>query len=303
MLKCKLYLVVLLIALSEALPAQQKKQAEYSIPFQLTEYNNISVQAILNKKDTLQLMFHTAANSVMLTEDGVKKLKSMVFDRTDTVKSWGGGGNASRYSKINSLQIGALTFDSVPIWEDKNSGQHTDGKFGPNLFAGKVLEIDFEENVIRLYASLPRKIKKYQKLKLAFENDMMFLEAICETGKGSYPNRYLIHSGYAGAVLFDDRFVSDNKLAEQLTVVAEKQMTDSYGHVLKTKNVVLPAFIIGHEKLLNMPAGFFEGAIGRHKMSIVGGDVLKRFNIIIDAQRQYIYLKANKLKRTGYLNV
>lgn len=86
-------------------------------------------------------------------------------------------------------------------------------------------------------------------------------------------------------------------------MVAEKQLKDSYGHVLKTKNAVFPAFIIGNQKLHNVPAGFFEGAIGRQKMSIVGGDILKRFNIIIDAKRECIYLKANKLKSGGYLNV
>jgi hypothetical protein len=77
-------------------------------------------------------------------------------------------------------------------------------------------------------------------------------------------------------------------------------LKDSYGNVLKTRKAILPALIIGDEILTDVPAGFFEGAIGRQKMSIFGGDILKRFNIRIDARREHIYLKANNLRKTDY---
>jgi hypothetical protein len=112
----------------------------------------------------------------------------------------------------------------------------------------------------------------------------------------------LIHSGYAGAVLFDDAFAAENGLTKKLQVIGEKDLKDSYGHTLKTKKAILPVLKIGNDTLQNVPAGFFEGAIGRQKVSVIGGDVLKRFNIIIDAQREYIYLKANELKNSSYTN-
>jgi hypothetical protein len=57
---------------------------------------------------------------------------------------------------------------------------------------------------------------------------------------------------------------------------------------------------IGNQKLTHVPVEFFQGAIGRQKMSLIGGDVLKRFNIIIDAQREWIYMTANHSKKTKY---
>lgn len=45
---------------------------------------------------------------------------------------------------------------------------------------------------------------------------------------------------------------------------------------------------------------FFKGAIGRQKISMIGGDVLKRFNWIIDAKREYIYLMPNSLFNTNF---
>jgi hypothetical protein len=275
------------------------------IPFQLTSYNNISIRAILNEKDTVQLMFHTAANAVTLTETATKKLKSLPFDKTiDGIKSWGGSTNGVRMSEHNVLQIEGLTWKDVEITENINSGQFTDGKFGIDLFKDKVIQIDFEKKVIILSENLPKKLKKYKKLKLTFENDMMFVEGNCEIGAGNnVSNKFLIHSGYAGSILLDDKFANDNKFSEKLKIIDEKELKDSYGNVLKTKKAILPAFKIGNQTLTNISVGFFTGAIGRQKISAIGGDVLKRFNWIFDAKREFVYLKANDLKNTKYSNI
>lgn len=271
--------------------------------FELTGYNNIAIKTVVNKKDTIKLMFHLAASSVTLTEEALQKIQSINFERTDSVSSWGGSGNTSRFSKDNTLQIGPLTWEKMPIWENKNSGQNTDGKFGLDLFKDKIINIDFEKSVITLSEKLPKSIKKYQKLSIEYKDDMMFVAANCEVGGDIISNKFLIHSGYAGSVLFDDQFSNANKLSERLKITSEKQLKDSYGNVLKTKKAILPNFVLGNFNLKNIPVGFFDGAIGRQKMSILGGDILKRFNIIIDAKREFIYLKPNKLKDMAYLDV
>jgi hypothetical protein len=66
------------------------------------------------------------------------------------------------------------------------------------------------------------------------------------------------------------------------------------------RKAILPGFLLGNLTLSNVPAGFFEGAIGRQKMSIIGGDILKRFNIIIDAPRTFVYLQPNTLQKTPF---
>jgi len=273
------------------------------IPFQLTAHNNIAIKTIINKKDTVNLMFHLAASSVTLTEEALKKIKSVKFERTDSVSSWGGSGNTSRFSSHNELQIGSFSWPKTPIWENKNSGPNTDGKFGLDLFKDKIVGINFEKSTITINEELPKDIGQYQKLSIDYHDEMMFVSANCELGSASVSNKFLIHSGYAGSILFDDQYSNTNKLSAQLKITSEKQLKDSYGNILKTKKAVLPNFILGRFDLKNIPVGFFDGAIGRQKMSILGGDILKRFNLIIDAKRQFIYLKPNKLKNSEYLDV
>ncbi|TDE11256.1 hypothetical protein E0F88_25410 [Dyadobacter psychrotolerans] len=250
--------------------------------------------------DTVNLMFHTAASSLTLTEDAVKKMSSLVFDRTDSVKSWGGNENTSRFSKKNTLQIGNRQWEHVSIWENMNSGPQTGGKFGIDLFEGKSIEIDFDKKVIVLHPKLPGKARRFEKLKLIYENEMMFVEAGCEVGGKLLVNRFLIHSGYSGSVLLDDQFTAVNKIDGQLKIVDQKALKDSFGNILMTKKAVLPSFKLGSKHMTNIPVGFFTGALGRQKMSIIGGDLLKRFNMIIDTERANIYLQESKLKNSEY---
>ncbi|GGI27201.1 hypothetical protein GCM10008119_26470 [Pedobacter mendelii] len=277
--------------------------SDYKIPFTLTSQNNIIIKATLNNQDTVSLMFHTAASALTLTKDAIGKMNSLQFERTDTVKSWGGAENSSRYSKSNMLQIGNHNWENIPLWENLNSGPGSGGKFGLELFNNKVLELNFDKKTITVSQNLPSDIKSYNKLNLIYKDEMMFVEAECKIGNDLLKNQFLIHSGYSGAILFDDQFTTDNQLNEKLKITGEKSLKDSFGNLLKTKKAIVTSFIIGKNKLNNVPSGFFQGALGRQKMSIIGSDLLKRFNVVISADRNTIFLKANTLKNTTYLNI
>lgn len=267
-----------------------------TIPFRLTPQNNISIKAVLNGVDTVQLMFHTAANGVTLIKQATKNMDGISWGQGDQVKSWGGE-NEARFSENNTLQIAGFQWDSVTIWENENSGPGTDGKFGPNLFAGKTLELDFDNSWLIIHRALPLKAKKYKKCPLIFDNDFLFVEGISKVGHRKYPNRFLIHSGYGGALLYDDQFVADSEIGDHIQITDQQELKDAYGNVLKTNKGILPKFKIGGVTFKEVPVGFFEGSIGRQKMSVLGGGLLKRFNLIIDSQRANIYLRPNHYKR------
>lgn len=294
----KLHLFTGLIALTSITTSQTQT---LRIPFQLTAHNNIAVPAILNETDTVILMFHTAASDVTLTEDATKKLKSLRFNgTTDGIKSWGGAENTARYSANNSLRIGGRLLSGIEIWENKFSGPNTDGKFGLDLFKGQCIQLDFEKKIMLVSPTLPKKLKRYQQFKLTIEDELMFIEASCAFGDTVIIHPFLIHSGYSGGLLLDDQFASENQLGEKLTIIGTKDLKDSYGNVIKTQKAILPGLSIGSNTLSDVPVGFFEGAIGRQKMSIMGGDVLKRFQIVFNLKNGVIYLKGNKLRKGEY---
>ena len=271
-----------------------------TIPFTLTPYSNISIRAVLNQTDTLDLMFHTAVNSVSLTKKAVEKISNIDMSGSHQVTSWGGSSEA-RHSSNNSVQIGNLSWGELTIWEDEHSGRLTDGKFGPNLFENKIIEIDYDKSLLIIHSSLPEMDEDYEKMAVVFKRSNMMIKADLEIGKVKYQNEFLIHSGFGGTALLDDEFVSINSIGEQLETISESELKDSFGNILKTKKVILPALNIGGSTLSDMPIGFFEGSIGRQKKSVLGGDILKRFNILIDLQQANIYFKPNGLFNAPFI--
>ena len=273
----------------QTMRAAQADQAEAYVPFTLTAHNNIVVAATLNRTDTLNLMFHTAASELALTEDAVKKLKSIKFTGTNKVKSWGGEAD-SRYSQGNQVQIGAVLRDKIDIWEDINSGKGTDGKFGFDFFQQRIVEIDFDQHRIALYEKLPRKAKKYDRLKIENQNGSLMVQGDCLIDGKTYTNKFLIHSGYSGGILLDDAFAASAGVDGKIKITEESSLKDSFGNTIKVKKGVMPVFALGQAKLANMPAGFFAGVIGRQKKSVIGCDILWKFNLIFDLANNDLYL-------------
>ncbi len=301
-IKYNLLMLALLLCNQFSLAQDNRINNIDTIPFTLTHHNNISIQAILNKTDTVDLMFHTAASSVTVTTKTSKKLKNIEWNSKEDVNSWGGNTSA-RYSERNSIRIGNIEWDTIPIWETTNSGPGTDGKFGPNAFEGYAIELNFDKRILIRHKTLPKKANDFVKVPLQYKDEFMFIEGLSKIDGINYTNKFLIHSGYGGTILFDDKFVAESKIGEHIEITDEKELKDSYGNVLKTKKGKLPQFSIADINFEYIPVGFFEGTIGRQQMSVIGGDLLKRFNIIIDSTRENIYLKTNTLSNIIYAKI
>ena len=276
-----------------------------SIPFILTKHNNISIQAIINDIDTVNLMLHTAANDVSLIEECVKKLSSINLDGSETVNSWGGS-SSSKFSTKNVVQIGKFKVKNLTIWQNEKSGPNTDGKFGLNLFEEQIVAIDFDKKMMFVYNDWNESQaleNGFEKFKLVSENGFLFISGTSLFDNKEVSSKFLIHSGFGGSILFDDQTTEKYQLSKNLKVIRESQLKDSYGNVLKTKKAILPEFIMANQELTNVPIGFFEGSIGRQKISVLGGDILKRFNIIFDRQNKNIYLKPNSLMEMPFSDI
>jgi hypothetical protein len=278
-------------------PQVRANAASAVFPFELTAQNSIVVKARLNGTDALNLMMHTAATDMTLTEEAVRRSPSLHFGGADQVKSWGGS-ETSRYSVGNRLQIGDMQWNGIVVWEDRNSGQGTDGKFGLDLFRGKIVEIDFARRLIAVYERLPAKATLFRRLAIEPGGGGMMVRADCVIDGVAYSQRFLLHSGYAGGVLLDDSFAATVGADRKLKIVDEMVLKDSFGHAIKVRKAVLPAFVLGGVRLADVPAGFFSGGTGAQRTSVIGGDVLKRFDLIFDTAHGALYLRPNDKQTT-----
>ncbi len=262
------------------------------IPFQLSSQNNLIVQATLNGQDTVDLMFHTGVTGVSLIRSAADKVPSVAWNQSAAVTTWGGEAEA-RFSESNALRIGDLEWEGVSLTEGLLSGERTDGKFGPNLFGERVLEIDFDRQVLVVHEKLPKSLDGFESLPLEIGETGLWVAVRLQVGEEWLTNDFMIHTGYRGTALLDDTFVKAHDLSERLPVLSESELRDSHGNVLKTRKVLLSSLCFGDDCFDDVPVGLFAGAIRRQPISVVGGDLLKRFHLVLDFPGSRLWLRPN----------
>ena len=119
-------ILTLFFSLSFSLSFSQKFLIE-KIPFELTDYNNIKVKTVLNKKDTIFLTFDTGSVDFYLIRSSIKKFLNPEGKKL-TMKD----------ISDNHFKIGNLEWKNQQIYPIDTTGQGTDGMFGWNAFDGKI---------------------------------------------------------------------------------------------------------------------------------------------------------------------
>lgn len=265
--------------------------AQETIPFRLTKYNNIIVKALVNDKDSLDLMFQIAMEDASISPERTRPAKSLTFDKNGI-------------SESNSVKIGKKEFKNILFFDDELTGQEADGKIGIGIFKGKTYKIDYDNSQFVIYDQLPD-VSGYKQVSFNYNKEgQIFL--ICDNliDNETYEHYFLLQSGYPGGLLYNNQFADSRKLGEKLKITGEKILKNSAGKSVVTKQGVLPMLTIIDELVLkNVPAGFFSGEIKNQSTSYFGADLIRRFNWIFDAETQIIYIQPSQYFDVPYFKM
>ncbi|MGV0924363.1 hypothetical protein [Empedobacter tilapiae] len=273
------------------------------IPFRLTKYNNILVPVVVNQKDTVQLMLHTGSDYITIIEDSYKKMKSIsISDTLNNVTSWAGYSDM-KMSQNNVIKFGDEKFNKIPIFIDKQSGHESDGKIGLKFFEGKYLEINFDENKLYVYDKAPTKLKKYTKLNSRYSQETLYVKAFPFIDKKPIETEFMIHTGFSGALMISDDFAKEYKLLEKFEIIGESKLSDAAGNVILSKKSILPDFELANQTFKNVPMSFFDSTIKIQYKNIMGGDLIKRFNLILNPEKDILYVKKSKYYKDEYFKL
>lgn len=263
------------------------------IPFRLTAYNNILIPVVINRVDTVQLMLHTGSDYIHLIKDSYRKMESITISDTITdVVSWGGKDDLI-LSKDNVVSLGDLRFNAIPVFINQQSGRESDGKIGLKFFEGKYLEINFDDSLLIVHEQKPEKLKQYNKVKSSYKQSTLYVDGFPVIDKKKIHTPFMLHTGYSGAVLFSDNFVKEHDLLNKYVITGESKMSDAAGNTIYTKKAIVPEFYFADEKMKDTPISFFDSTIKIQDTNIIGGDILKRYNIIFSPSMDVVYFKKN----------
>lgn len=270
----------------------QNKRIE-RIPFDLTEFNNIKVPVILNKKDTIFLTFDSGATDFYLTKEAIKKyLNPKGFKLTmDDISD-------------NTFTIGNLEWNHQQIYPIETTGQETEGMFGWNLFEEKILEIDYDRSQMTVHSKLPKINREYEKFRMEVmkEHLLINLEMIQDNQK--YKSKFLFDTGFQKAAMLDNDLLTKMDFpTDQLEILKTAILHNSNNDEIPLKTVKVQKLLFGKYALENIPAELntYNKPAG-YETNFIGSDVLKRFNFILDFQNKIVYMKPNRNLKNKYFD-
>ncbi len=265
--------------------AHLKPMQHDTIPFVLTDYNNIKFKAVLNKRDTLDLKFDSGTTGLLLTHDAIK-------DKTH---------NLDPDKAENYLQIGNLNWSGLEVYPVAISGQGTDGRFGWDLFDGKVVEIDYDKNLMIVHTRMPEIGKGYSKFPIEYTHTLFCINGELQIKDKKYKNRFLFDNGYQRTIMLDTLLMHEQNYPKDLEVIKKVVMRNGQGKEIPVYTVNNERLNLGKIVLSDIPVQLLATANpARFKTHIMGNEVLKRFNTILDFQQNFVYLKPNSLFEVPY---
>lgn len=261
-----------------------------SILMKINEQNTIYVKAVFNQTDTLLLNFDTGSTALTLTNDVLK-------NKVNT--------SPKLYNTFYNLKVGNTNY-ITKVYDAELTGHGTDGRFGWDLFKNKVVELNYDQDLMVIHSKLPGHVgdsKKFTKLKMELFEDIFLVESEIEHKGIVNKELFLFDTGYQKTVMLNNDLLMKGKFpTDKMEVLKRTIMYGAQGNEVPVITSSLEKLNIGTYKLKNVPAQVTNTykPFKNKDVHILGNEVLKRFNTFFDFQNNVVYMKPNHLFREKY---
>lgn len=267
-----------------------------SIPFELSKYNNLIFKTVLNGKDTLNLKFDSGTTGLLLTHEAISKKTNLLSYEKGNIPTQ----NYVKLTSLVSLQIGQLYWDNLEVYPVTLSGQGTDGRFGWDLFKNKIVVLDYDKMEMSVQEQLPD-VSNFTFSKLNETKTVLTIDGEIIVKNKKYKGPFLFDTGYQKALLMDSILMEEQSFPKDLPLLKINKLRNGAGDVFITKVVELPNLKIGGQDLYNIPTQLLNtNNPANLKTHILGNELLKRFNTVLDFKNMMVYFQKNSLFKLKY---
>lgn len=272
-----------------------------TIPFVLGDDHYIHIKGKVNNSEILDFIFDTGAGSCLLNEKGQKKAK-MKLDGVSDGEGTSGATENDMYSSSNFLQISTLNWKNLPLgYIDYKGSINTDGVIGYNIFEDKIVEINYDKSIMIIHSKLPQDIADYKSAKLRHDLNGTFIEATLTNKKKNYTGWFLFDTGGSLTVSVSGDYATKNNLYGSMKNLGKSKGTGNGKVFFENEIVELPILQLLGFSILDVPIHIESPNKSIYgEAGIIGNNILKRFNTIIDYPNATVYLKPNGLMNASF---
>jgi hypothetical protein len=253
----------------------------------LGDNDKIYLKGTIHDSQPLDIQFDLGAGGTIIKKSSLKKVK-LKFDKTVTLSNSDGIQQVPAAS-TNYLGMGNLVWDSVSIAVADNMTHREDLIVGNSLFKNKILEINYDQKILVIHDSLPQLDPRYSKYDIIRDGGTVpFIEGTLTFRDKTQKGWMIFDTGAYTSILNSSDVATSNKMLGELMKM-----------IGMNNKAFIPKLSIGSYEFsgFNYVAQKMDGD-GLHL--ILGNDLLKRFNLILDNRIGYLYLKPNLLASDPY---
>jgi len=261
----------------------------------------IIINAQLNNyTDTLNFVLDTGSGGISLDSATAAYYKLSLTPSNKTVKGIGGIRNIS-FANNHSLRVGNYVTDSLDFhinnYELLTSvyGVRIDGIIGYSFLRRYIVKINYDSSTITLYKP---GVIKYPRggyyLKPTFTNLPIVHVTVADSKE--VDAKYYFDTGAGLCMLFNNEFVDDSAFFRKKRKFYNTQI-EGIGGKQPMKITVIKSVKLGPYKFKNVPAMVLDDTYNvtnyPYLAGLIGNDVLRRFNTIINYPEQLFHLTPN----------
>lgn len=311
--KFSVTIALLVILLSVSLAKGQEilqSPAKLLTSFPIKQYNGgvIIVSARLdNIPDSLHFILDTGSSGISLDSTTCAKYNIPSEESNKTVRGIAGI-KPVRFANNHSLKLPGLSVDSLNFHINDYDiltsvyGENIDGIIGFSFFNRYIIKIDYDSLIMRVYSKGFLKYPRGGHLLKPGILNIPIQEGSVEEQR-NLNARFYFDSGAGLCLLFSEDFADDSLKFNARKKIVETE-AEGLGGKTRMRLTTLKSFKLGPYKFRKVPAYIFEDEYNvtsyPYLGGLIGNDLLRRFNVILNYEKREIYLTPNSHYREPF---
>jgi len=297
------------VAAAQTLPttASPRKPGELITRFPFKQYYGgvVVIRACLaGIPDTLQFILDTGSAGISLDTNTCVQL-GIHLTPTDRIVRGVGGSKTVSFAMDRTLQLPGLEVDSLDFHVNDYElisqvyGLQVDGIVGFSLLSKFIVQVDYDTEMISIYEKGPFTYPKGGHLMRPSLTLIPIVGAFLKNGKAQHFNRYYFDTGAGMCLLLSHQFVQDSAILSSRKRQRKVIQTEAQGLGGKmTMDITtIQEFKLGNYAFRNVPVYLFDDVTNVTAYPFLGGmvgnDLLRRFNLILNYGKKEIYMIPN----------
>lgn len=268
-----------------------------TIPFELNENRQIIIKGSINNCPEIDFCFDLGARLVYVIGKNFDKKNKLLIDGLIEDESVTGL-STEKTSSSNNIKLNNLSISNVPVCYIDEAGFIGKGGalIGYNIFQNKILEVDFDKQLLLIHDRLPQKVSSFCEIELKQTTGGLYIPITINNGKRQSKGWYFFDTGADNALTFDSKFAKKERLLNTMTVIGRAGIASTENRIINAEILEVPVVTIGKYQIENIPTLLpaESNAESEFEDGVVGIGLQSKFNFIIDFPGSKLYLKPNK---------